>query len=97
MTQSIPAVLTVEEFAERMQVSRTTVFDWIKKGVLKAGRHYIQIGRVIRFEWSCELLQKLREDSTEPEQVLPLTKPMMGEIKKVKRARNNNSAMNFDY
>lgn len=56
-------ILSIEQFAERMQISRTTVFDWIKKGILKTGRHYIKIGRVIRFEWGQDLLDKLREDS----------------------------------
>ena len=43
-------LLTVEEFAEHMKISRSTVFDWIRRGTLKAGRHYIKVGRVIRFE-----------------------------------------------
>ena len=28
-------LLTVEQFAERLQVSRTTVFGWLKNGVLR--------------------------------------------------------------
>jgi excisionase family DNA binding protein len=44
-------VLTVEQFAERMQVSRTTVFGWIKNGSLREGAHYIRLGRILRFCW----------------------------------------------
>jgi hypothetical protein len=56
-------ILTLKEFAGRMKLSRTTVFDWMRKGILKAGRHYIKMGRVIRFEWGQDLLNKLHEDS----------------------------------
>ncbi len=44
-------MLTVEQFADRMQVSRTTVFGWLKSGVLKEGVHYIRLGRILRFCW----------------------------------------------
>jgi excisionase family DNA binding protein len=43
--------LTVEQFAKRLQVSRTTVFGWLKKGDLREGVHYIRIGRILRFRW----------------------------------------------
>ncbi|WP_051293173.1 helix-turn-helix domain-containing protein [Citrifermentans bremense] len=46
-----PEVLTVEQFAEKMMVSRTTVFGWLKSGVLKEGVHYIRLGRILRFCW----------------------------------------------
>ncbi|MBU5639097.1 helix-turn-helix domain-containing protein [Geomonas sp. Red69] len=48
---SSPEVLTVEQFAEKMMVSRTTVFGWLKSGVLKEGIHYIRLGRILRFCW----------------------------------------------
>lgn len=50
-----PDLLTVEQFAERMQVSRTTVFGWIKAGALKERVHYIRLGRVLRFRWGVDL------------------------------------------
>jgi excisionase family DNA binding protein len=43
--------LTVEQFAQRLQVSRTTVFGWLKKGDLREGVHYLRIGRILRFHW----------------------------------------------
>ncbi|ACH40070.1 helix-turn-helix DNA-binding protein, putative [Citrifermentans bemidjiense Bem] len=46
-----PELLTVEEFAKRMKVSRTTVFGWLKSGVLSEGVHYFRIGRILRFCW----------------------------------------------
>lgn len=48
---SPPEILTVEQFAERMQVSRTTVFGWLKNGTLTDGVHYFRIGRILRFCW----------------------------------------------
>lgn len=44
-------LLTVEQFAVKMQVSRTTVFEWLKNGDLREGVHYFRIGRVLRFRW----------------------------------------------
>ena len=54
---SLPSadVLTVEQFAERMQVSRTTVFGWIKTGAIQEGVHYIRLGRILRFRWQEDL------------------------------------------
>jgi hypothetical protein len=44
-------VLTVEQFAQRMQISRATVFTWLKAGVLLENVHYIRRGRILRFCW----------------------------------------------
>ena len=51
MEQNNAEILTVEQFAERMQVSRTTVFGWIKNGSLREGVHYFRLGRILRFCW----------------------------------------------
>lgn len=55
-------ILTVEEFATKMQVSETTVWKWIGNGTLLMGRHYFQSEKVIRFPWGPELINKLMED-----------------------------------
>lgn len=44
-------LLTVEQFAQRLQVSRTTVFNWLKDGKLREGVHYFRIDRTLRFRW----------------------------------------------
>jgi len=44
-------LLTVEQFAIKMLVSRTTVFFWLKNNDLREGVHYFRIGRVLRFRW----------------------------------------------
>ncbi len=52
--ESLPSpgeILTVDQFAEKMQVSRTTVFGWIKNGSLREGAHYFRLGRILRFCW----------------------------------------------
>ncbi|WP_223909889.1 helix-turn-helix domain-containing protein [Geobacter sp. AOG1] len=48
-------VLTVEQFAERLQVSRTTVFAWLKSGAILEGVHYFRLGRILRFRWQDDL------------------------------------------
>ncbi len=44
-------LLTVEQFAQRLQVSRTTVFKWLKEDKLQEGVHYFRIDRTLRFYW----------------------------------------------
>lgn len=57
-------MITAEEFALRLKVSRSTVFDWMRRGILRQGRHFVRIGRVVRFVWSEELVARLLEDSS---------------------------------
>lgn len=58
-------LLTVEQFAERLQISRATVFAMMQRGVLVAGRHFIRLGRVVRFPWSAELVAELLKTTGE--------------------------------
>jgi hypothetical protein len=58
-------ILTPEQFSDRMQIGRTTFFEWKKKGKLQAGRDFIKEGRVIRILWCAELLKRLLESSNE--------------------------------
>lgn len=48
-------LLTVEEFADKLKVSRSTVFGWLKSDKLQEGKHYFRIGRIIRFVWDAGL------------------------------------------
>ncbi|MGC2425013.1 MAG: helix-turn-helix domain-containing protein [Nitrospirota bacterium] len=90
-------LLTIEEFAERMKISRSTVFDWIRKGRFKAGRHYMKIGRVIRFEWGPELILKLREDSAKEHEKLQ-SNPLSSQarFRKERRPNKGRVAINLD-
>jgi len=49
----------VEQFAERLQVSRATVFTWMQKQILVQGKHFMKFGRVLRFTWSADLVTSL--------------------------------------
>jgi len=90
-------LLTVKEFAARMKISRTTVFDWIRKGALKAGRHYLKIGRVIRFEWGPELLQRLHEDSVKKQEKPGSNSlPRQTRLRKERRPSSGRVAINLD-
>jgi len=67
-------LLTVEQFAERLQVSRATVFTWMQKQILVQGKHFIKFGRVLRFTWSADLVANLLQDSA---QALPAAVPVI--------------------
>lgn len=58
-----PELLTPEQFAAQLQVSRATIFEWMRKGVVRQGTHYMKFGRVVRFTWSDELISALLADS----------------------------------
>lgn len=64
MAESGFEMLDVEEYAKRLSVSRATIFDWKAKGYLKPGKHFLQIGRVIRYKWSEEAINSLMEESS---------------------------------
>jgi hypothetical protein len=58
-------MLTLEEFAGRMNVCRTIVYDMISDNRLRAGRHYIVMNSKKRFPWGAMLIRTLLEDSVE--------------------------------
>lgn len=54
-----PELLTIEQFAQRMQISRSTAYMWVAEGRLAAGTHLVRIGRVVRILWNEELIAHL--------------------------------------
>ena len=56
-------LLTIEQFAKRLQMSRATVFTWVQRGILVKGCHFLKFGRVVRFLWSDNTLELLLIDS----------------------------------
>jgi len=81
---STSELLTVDQYAQRLQISRATVFNWIHSNILTPGVHYLKIGRVLRFIWSTEALKAICQ--TEPTVALP------SPLKPGKR-----SPLNWDY
>ena len=55
-------LLTIVQFAERLKMSRATVFSWIHRGILVQGKHFLKFGKVVRFVWSDNLLELLLID-----------------------------------
>lgn len=84
--------LTVEEVAERLQVSRATVFAWKRKGILAQGRHYFKRGHVLRFIWSCELIQDIMTGSAEESEKIAPVKPSLKPVRQIK-----SSPINWEY
>lgn len=82
---AVPELLTVEEFAVRFRVGRSTVFSWIACNRMVQGIHYYKVGKTIRIPWNMELLASLSAESTEPE------------IPPVKSGEKNRHVINLDY
>jgi len=54
-------ILTPEEFAQRLKIGRSTLFEWIRVGVLVPDKHFVKIGRILRFCWSDDVLLSLEK------------------------------------
>ncbi len=52
-------MISIDEFAQLMRISRSTAYTWVAAGRLEPGRHLLRIGRVVRIVWSEELLAHL--------------------------------------
>ena len=89
---SEPELLTVEQFADRLQVSRATVFAWMQKKILVQGQHFLRLGRVLRFPWSEELVASLLELSAS---ALPLPSPPLSPVLVSRKKRP--TAINWEY
>ena len=64
---AMPELLTVEEFAQRLRVGRSTVFLWIASKKMIQGIHYFKIVKTVRIPWFMELLASLSVESEETE------------------------------
>ena len=71
-------ILTPREFADRLKIGRSTLFDWLRLGVLVPGVHYFKYGRVLRFLWNEKVVASIAEATAVPKSAkkqnrLPLT------------------------
>lgn len=89
--QPAPDVLTVEQFAERLQVSRATVFNWIQKNVLVQGLHFFKIGRVLRFVWNTDAVAGLLTCAT------PVPSPVPVPARLPAPSKRKTTPINFEY
>lgn len=84
--------LTIEQFAARLQLSRSTAYNWIYQGRLVEGTHVLHVGGVIRILWGDDLMKHLLELSkNEREKV---TRPL---LKKEGKGGRNRIAFDSDY
>jgi len=70
-------ILTVDEFALRLQLSRATVFNWMQKGILERGKHYLKQGRVLRFLWNDGLVKDIAGAASVNAPVVSVKAPML--------------------
>lgn len=83
--------LTIEQFAARLQLSRSTAYNWIASGRLVSGQHVLHVGGVIRILWGDDLMTHLLELSKCSE---PVVRPV---LKKEGRGGRNKIAFDSNY
>lgn len=74
-------IMTIEEFAKRMQIGRSTAYNWVMEGRLLPGVHLLRIGRIVRILWSDDLITHLLMLSTstsDREEIPPLRRTGTG-------------------
>lgn len=84
-------LLTVDQFAKLLKVSRTTVFSWLNSGELLEGVHYIRLGKILRFRWVIDLLFNKKQQTTR--KVKPKKRPPSPGLPK----SSPSSAVNLEY
>lgn len=52
-------VLAIKEFCRRLGICQSQVYRLRNEGKLIPGRHYIMIGKVVRYFWSLEVLRDI--------------------------------------
>lgn len=77
--------LTIEQFATRLQLSRSTAYSWIAQGRLVSGEHVLHVGGVIRILWNDDLLTHLLELSKSAS--TPVERPVLKKTGKGGRNR----------
>jgi|AMQJ01.1.fsa_nt_gi hypothetical protein len=87
-------ILLIDEYADRLKVGRSTIWNWKNDGTLIPGHHYLQKGKVLRFIWARDLILELHDDNgTVPdsdEQILP-------EVTPTPKPRSKKVGINLDY
>jgi hypothetical protein len=87
-------LLTIDEYAERIKIGRTTVFKWKQDGTLVPGRHYIKKGKILRFIWTRDVIEEIHQES---EQTVKHPKKGVKTPKKMSPRANDKCTMNLDY
>ena len=55
-------MINLKSFARRLDVCPNTIRNWMDSGKLSADRHYLRSGRIIRFPWSHETIERLMKE-----------------------------------
>lgn len=82
-----PELLTALEMANRLKVGRSTIFEWLRQGVFQPGRHFVKVGRVLRFIWSDDIVTALVDETVKPKQAVKQRKP----------SSSSNRGINWNY
>ena len=85
-------MVSIEQFAERLKIGRSTAYNWLAEGRLISGLHVIRLGRVVRILWNDDLVSHLLMISDRgPEKVV---RP---KLQRNGKGGRNSVAVDFDY
>ena len=57
-------VVSTKEFYTKMKIGRTSVFRWIKDGVLVEGEHFFRNKRTLLFLWNLDTVSSIFQNSS---------------------------------
>lgn len=85
-------MVSIEEFAERLKICRSTAYNWLAEGRLIHGQHVIRLGRVVRILWTDDLISHLLTISDRGPEKTPLPR-----LQRNGKGGRNCVAVDFDY
>lgn len=92
----IKEMITSKMFAEKLKIGRSTLFEWLGKGILLPGKHYFKHGRILRFAWCDEVIHHLME-KTESIAADRAVSPQEADSKKAVKPGKQKPAINLEY
>jgi hypothetical protein len=103
--EDVADCLDILKYAKKWQVSRSTIFTWMRIGVLVRGRHYVKIGRVLRFFWELHLIREIdqarnsleREDDKGEQNTGKSSTIVLTKAKKPRAIQPSRTVANLDY
>lgn len=86
-------ILSLGDFAKKMGISKTLVYEWIDDGFINEGDHYLRRKRKLLFMWSKDTVTSIFKNSKKKDPVIDSAIHPTSGINKGRKA----TKVNLDY